>query len=258
MNKFSLGVFLDVFTNDKIELQSKIDFIKSIPNLGHIEILLEVDIPPETINWLNEQLSGYQIIVHGPFMCLGFISVHDQINQTSLDIYKKSIDKSINLQAKLITIHAGKHPFYLDSQQVIELFSKNFNELVNYANNQIILTIENMPRKSDAQVHFPLLDGLDNIAQIITNINYTIDIGHCLENGEDYYKFIQENKNRIKNIHLHNAIKNGKSHFGLQLPGGLDTKKFVNFLNEIDYQGFLTLEVLTNEDKVKSIKLIQN
>jgi len=258
VNKFSLGIFLDIFNEDRNNLQNRINFIKSIPNLGHIEIWSEFDLSPDTIDWLKDQLYGYQIIVHGPFTGLCLVSGHKLIRQASINIFKKFIDQAISLDAKLITIHTGKYPTYFDSQIATKLFSQNFQELISYANNKIILTTENMPNKHGAQNDFPVLTELINISKLLPDINYTFDVGHCLENGEDDCEFIKNNKNRIKNIHIHNAVKNGKSHYGLQLPGDLDVKKFIIFLNEIDYQGFLTVEVLNNNDKVESIKLIQN
>ena len=258
MNKFSSGIFLDIFYDDRLDLQRKIDFIKNIPGLRHIEILIETILSLDTILWLKDQLSGYKIIVHGPFTGLCLISGHNEIRQTTLNIYKKYIDLSVTLGAKLITIHTGKYPVYFNPQIATDLFLKNFSELISYANNKIILTTENMPGKKGAQIDFPSLLELEKIYKNLPKTTFTLDVGHCLETGEDFYSFILKYKNQIKNIHLHNAVKNGKSHYGLQHLGDLDTKKFINFLNEINYQEFLTIEVLSNEDKIESAKLIQS
>ncbi|MCX6727151.1 MAG: TIM barrel protein [Candidatus Shapirobacteria bacterium] len=122
----------------------------------------------------------------------------------------------------------------------------------------MVLTVENMPIRRGAENHFPVLEELDNLSKFISDINYTIDIGHCIQNGEDFYQFITDYKDKIKNIHFHNAVKNGKAHYGLQIQGELDFKKLINFLNKINYQHYLTLEVLDDEDKIESIKLINN
>ncbi|MFA7676459.1 MAG: sugar phosphate isomerase/epimerase, partial [Candidatus Shapirobacteria bacterium] len=250
------GIFLNIFNNDRNEIGEKIKFIKTISGLNHLEIWSEADLNKEDINWLKNELSDYQLIIHGPFTGLSLVSGHDLINKTTINIYKNFIDQAISLNAKLITIHTGKYPTYFDSQKAAEIFSQNFKELTNYANNKIVLTTENMPNKHGAQNDFPILTELTNISKLIPDINYTFDVGHCLENGEDYFEFILNNKDRIKNIHLHNAVKNGRSHYGLQLSGDLDTKKFINFLNEINYQNFLTIEVLVDQDKVESVKLV--
>lgn len=259
MNSFNLGIFLSIFTNDRIELQSKINFIKSIPGLGHIEIWSEANLAHNTIDWLKKELSNYQIIYHGPFTALSLTSGHDLINQASIGVFKKYIDQAIKMGAGLMTVHAGKYPHYFDYQKAINTFIENFSKLLLHANNQIMLVTENMTYGHGAQIDFPLLKDLNYISNINRDINFTIDIGHCIRSNEDYYSFIKQNQDKIKNIHLHNAsYQNQKDHFGLQLPGDLDTKKFINFLNEINYQEFLTIEVLTDEDKIESVKMINS
>jgi sugar phosphate isomerase/epimerase len=189
---------------------------------------------------------------------MSLVSGHDLINQASVNIYKKFIDQAVAFNAKLMTIHTGRYPLYYSLQKATEIFAKNFEELLSYADSKLILTAENMFSGRGAQIDFPSLEDLTNISKLIPNLNYTIDIGHCIRNNEDFYEFISQNKNNIQNIHLHNASFSDKhDHFGLQLPGDLDTKKFINFLNEIDYQNFVTLEVLTDEDKIESVKLVQ-
>ncbi|MDD2225061.1 MAG: sugar phosphate isomerase/epimerase [Candidatus Shapirobacteria bacterium] len=217
---------------------------------------LEADLSQEDINWLKKQLSNYQLIIHAPFTSMSLVSGHKLIDEASIKILKKTIDQSIALNAKLITVHTGKYPVYSTPKKASEFFSQNFQKLVNYANEKIILTTENMPIRRGAEIHFPMLKELGNLSKLIPNINYTLDIGHCIQNGEDFYQFITDNKDKIKDIHFHNAIKNGKAHYGLHLKGDLDFKKLVDFLNKINYQNYLTLEVLDDEDKIESIKLI--
>lgn len=257
MKKFSLGIFLNISNNDRKEIGEKIKFIKTISGLNHIEIWSEADLNQEDIDWLKNELSDYELIIHGPFTALSLVSGHELINQATIEVYKKFIDQAIALNVKLMTVHTGRYPNYYNSSKATEIFNKNFQQLLSYSGNNIILTVENMQIEKGAQNGFPSLEELNNISKLIPNLNYTLDIGHCLRNGEDFYQFIRQNQNKIKNIHLHNGAKNGKDHYGLQYSGDLDLKFFLNFLNEINYQGFLTVEVLTNEDKIESVKLIR-
>lgn len=255
---FSLGIFLNISNNDRKEIREKIKFIKTISGLSHIEIWSEAYLSSKDISWLKNELSNYKLIIHGPFTALSLVSGHKLINQTSTKIYKKFINQAIALGAKLMTVHTGRYPTYYDSSKAIELFYQNFQQLLSYAGKKLVLTTENMPIGHGAQNYLPSLEELNNIFKLIPNINYTLDVGHCLENGEDFYQFIKQNKDKIKNIHLHNGIKGGTAHYGLQHPGDLDLKFFLNFLNKINYQNFLTIEVLTNEDKIESVKLIKS
>jgi len=258
MNKFSLGIFLDIHPEGREKWQQNIDFINSVEGINHLEIWLESNLTDDDIQFLQSKLSKYQLIIHGPFLNLSLLSDHSSVNQTSLEIFKNAIDTSVKLNAKLITVHAGKYPKFFDKQKVFSIFEENFSELTNYANNKIIVTTENMDSSHGAHISFPTVVDFSDIKKITPNVKFTLDIGHCILESSDLYYFLKTYKDDIKNIHIHNAFKNGKSHFGLQLPGDLNTKKIINFLNEIDYQGFLTIEVLTNEDKIESVKLIQS
>lgn len=257
-NKFKVGIFLNILTSDREQWLKDINLIKTIPDLDHLEIWLEADLSPKDIDWLKKQLFNYQLIIHAPFTSMSLVSGHKLIDEASVEIIKKTIDQSIALNAKLMTVHTGKYPVYSTPQKASGIFSKNFQELITYAGKNIVLTAENMPIRRGAENHFPILEELNNLSKLVPNINYTLDVGHCIQNGEDFYKFITENKDKIKDIHFHNAIKNGKAHYGLQLPGELDFKKLIDFLNKINYQNYLTLEVLDDEDKIESIKLINN
>ncbi len=89
-------------------------------------------------------------------------------------------------------------------------------------------------------------------------VKFTLDIGHCIQNGDDYLSFIELNKDRIVNIHLHNALKDGKAHYGFHKNGQLNLKKLISTLKRIQYSGFMSLEILQTEDIKKSWAVLLN
>ncbi|MCX6727110.1 MAG: hypothetical protein NTY75_04905, partial [Candidatus Shapirobacteria bacterium] len=128
-NKFKTGIFLNILTSDREQWLKDINFIKKISGLKHLEIWLEADLLKEDIDWLKKQLSDYQLIIHAPFTSMSLVSGHKLIDGASVEILKKTIDQSIALNAKLITIHTGKYPVYSTPQKASEIFSQNFQKL---------------------------------------------------------------------------------------------------------------------------------
>ena len=217
----------------------------------------EIDLNIEEINWLKGQLLDYEIIIHAPFINLSLVSSHKQINCASVDILKSTIDIAQKLDAKLITVHGGAYPLFFEQQTVEEKFVENFGQVMEYAKGKMPITVENLSAKKGVQISYPISPSkLTKIKSLIPDINFTLDIGHCVQNDDEFINFLISNKNSIKNIHLHNAIKNGKAHYGFHKKGDLDLRKFLNLLKEIKYSGFLSLEVLGKEDINKSWNLL--
>lgn len=259
--QFSKGLFLRLISPRKSIWRKEVQKIKAFKNLNHIEIWVEeLDLlNDEEINWLKKELSDYELIIHAPFINLSIVSSHYGINKASIDVLKKTIDISKKLKAKLITTHAGAYPLFLNEDNVRKKFIKNFKEIIKYSANEIPITIENISMRKSTQISYPvLLNELSKIKQEIPEIKFTIDIGHCVQNNDNFSDFLVENVDSIKNIHLHNATKKEKAHYGFQKDGDLDSDNFLRLLEKIRYSGFLSLEILEKEDIEKSWKILNN
>ncbi len=85
-------------------------------------------------------------------------------------------------------------------------------------------------------------------------LNFTLDMGHAFQNGErlnEISKFLRKYKNSILDVHLHDAVLKGGAHLALG-KGDLDIKAFFNLLNKIDYNRYITLETIGEDDTKKS------
>lgn len=255
---FKKGLFLHVTSHDKNKWTKAIENFSNFQFLDFIEIWIEeINLNADEISWLKQKLSPYEIILHAPFINLTLVSIQKSINEATVDILKKSIDIGKQFNAKVITIHGGSFPLFLDQDTVRETFVANFQQLINYAEDKIEITIENISMKKTTQISYPvLLDELSDIQSSIPNINFTLDVGHCIQNDDELINFLVKNKNYIKNIHLHNAIKKGDAHFGFNKKGDLKLQDFVHSLKDINYSNFLSLEVLGEQDIKESWELL--
>ena len=255
---FKKGLFLHIVSHDKREWARAIKGLGCFSGLDFVEVWLEeVDLSVGEIVWLKQRLAPYEIIIHAPFINLTLVSSHRSINSATIGILRKTIDIGVKLGAKVATMHAGAFPLFLDQRAVREIFVANFRPLMNYAKGKIQITVENISMKKSTQISYPvLLDELEDIRTPISEINFTLDVGHCVENGDEFAGFLTKNKSRIKNIHLHNAIQKGGAHFGFNRPGDLNLKDFIKLLKDIGYSGFLSLEVLGERDVKESWKML--
>ncbi|MFH0988000.1 MAG: TIM barrel protein [Parcubacteria group bacterium] len=132
-------------------------------------------------------------------------------------------------------------------------------DLKKYAAGKIAITIENISRNRTTQISYPTsVEELSILTKAIPDIDFTLDIGHCVQNGESFQDFLTSNVAHIKDIHLHNAENKGRAHFGLNKKGGVDVVGILRLLKKIKYNGFLTLEILDFDETVASWEMITN
>lgn len=256
--QFKKGLFLHIVSKDKKKWSKDIKKLAGFKYLDFVEMWIErIDLNSQEIAWLKQKLSHYEIIIHAPFINLTLVSAHDPINKATMDIFKKTIDTAEQLGAKIVTMHAGSFPLFMSISKARRMFAANFQQLMDYAEKKVSIAIENISAVKNTQISYPVLLGeLTEIKQLIPNIVFTLDAGHCVQNNDDFEKFLKINKKQIKNIHLHNAIKGGYAHFGFNKQGDLNLCEFIDLLEKNKYNNYLSLEVLGERDIKESWNIL--
>ncbi len=255
---FKKGLFFHLTSSDRGHWLKQKEFLANFQQVDFLELWMEfLDLSSDDIDFLKNELQDYEFIIHAPFINLTLMSIQQKINNSSLDIFKRTIDLAVELDASLITFHGGSYPLFLQEDEVLDLFVQNFQELMNYAKGKIGITIENISNKRTTQISYPVfLSELEKIQKFLPNINFTLDVGHCTQNQDDFIDFLTQNCDKIKNIHLHNGHFGGKAHFGFNKQGDLDLGNFLDLLKKIGYKNYLSLEVLGEQDIEKSWELL--
>lgn len=254
-----IGGFINILDKNNESWKAKIDLIKSLKIIKTIEIWTEVlDFSNDEILDLKKRLDGYNLVIHGPFSGLSFINRHPEINEATLQIYKKTSELAEKLGAKTITIHAGSHLFSENEEVIINRLISNWAELIKICPQA---TLENISPKNGVTLSFPTsLKQLRLIKSKITNLKFTIDIGHLFENNtpkNEIENFFKDFGKDIVNIHLHDGRPNEKSHLAIG-DGALDLDWFFNLVRSSQSTASLNLEVLSDQDLVKSCKILEN
>lgn len=193
-----------------------------------------------------------EVIIHAPFVEANLISNSEHIRRSSFEYYKYRLSPLVkHFEAKVVTFHLGYTAFYYKNI-VFDQFKK-LSALFPQ------LAIENMPaNKNIWKVAYPSTENEfdDLLSKIDSKI--TFDVGHWFKQEYDIYKLVKKYSNRIINIHIHDII-DGKDHQPLGT-GSLDVEKFISTLKDIGYQGYLSIELISDDIKgtLSSFKLLKN
>lgn len=244
-----LGVFLNITTHEREEIERRIAFVQSLPGMHHVEVWLEHGLwNDDDSRWLRQKLEGKTILVHAPFINFTLVARHDSINQASLRELEKASDQAALLGAKVMTVHIGRKPNYLSDEQARELAISYLTSLLAYVRGRFLLAIENLPPTTGTTLRYPVtLAESAKILDAVPGLMMTVDIGHCIQNNEPYAEFFSSYAPRIANVHVHNAEKRGRAHFGFTEKGDLDLSKLKNLLDRVGYKGYISIEVMGEE-----------
>lgn len=248
-----LGTFLHITTESQQGWKKQIKLFKTLKGLNSVEIWLEaLDVAERNIAELQKITSGLKKVVHAPFMNLSLISCHHEVNQASISILRKAAEISKLIGVKLITCHAGAYPAFYSKNDALETFVKNWSKLVFDRN---FFALENISPKSNTTISFPTdIVSLRTIKKLLPELKITLDIGHLIQANESLESieglFIDYGKDII-NIHLHDAITGKNGHLPLG-SGDLKLNWFFELLKKYNYNGYINLEALNNDDVLNS------
>jgi len=253
----SLGVFLNITTNNRNTLKERIAFIRSLGDVGHIELWLEyAGWTLEDSKWLKGELAEFDLIMHAPFINISFVADQQEIRDASVIIMKRAFDHARMLGVRVVTVHVGRRPLYMSADEAHALAVPAIQELVQYAGDDFKVSIENLPENAGTMIRYPVtLKEVTDMLEKIPKLFATVDLGHCLQNDDPYDEFFSSYTDRIANIHVHNALLKGKAHFGFEEKGDIDLHKFTQLLKKVEYKNYFTFEILGDE-KIRSSWLL--
>ena len=246
LSGYSLGAFLNILTPDPPQWERDFRRLTRLPSLGHVELWVE-HLPAEREQkLLRALLEGMDVLVHAPFIHLSLATNLKAIRRISKERYEEAIGFAARIDAKVVTMHGGSYAFYETKEVALERVAEMLDDLTSL--DTPIVTVENMPAKrGTTQEALSSLRDLVSLKSLVPGIKFTLDVGHCLQNDEDFTSFLRRYKKSVLDIHMHDAVRGGRGH----LPAGagaLDFGRLSQFLHEIAFDRYLTVENLTFED----------
>jgi sugar phosphate isomerase/epimerase len=247
MTCYRRGAFVNILSPAKEDWRASYRRIERFPGRHHVELWIEHVPSREEIGTLRDLLHGTEVIVHGPFIHLSLCTRLTELADLSIRRCELVIDVATRINAKVVTLHAGTYEVFEQHQSALDRLVRRIERFTSVQSP--VVTLENMPVRSSGTTRECLghLDDLRRLVAMIPQVHLTLDIGHCLQNGDNHLAFLRQYHDQIRNIHLHDGRESGRGHLRLG-SGELDLPKLLWTLESVRYPGFVTLETIRDED----------
>lgn len=233
-------------------LEDILPFLEDI-NVDYCEIINEYPLN----NVKSEIFESYSIkkTVHSPISDMNLASPNESIRNASIEQVKKSINLANKLDANIVVVHPGQIPFLarIFPEKIIENNFNSLNDCASYANEMgVELCVENMP---DMEGYlFKDINHLNNLVEEL-GVFMTLDAGHAHNMGFSTDEMIKSE--HLKHIHLSDNDGSFDNHEALG-KGTIDFDNLLKNINNINYNGVLTIEVKNKAEILESLNFLQN
>jgi len=178
------------------------------------------------------------------------ISFHSPLRFKSVKDMKESVLIGKKLGAKKIVIHPyflGLTPGFKESKP------EQMLELVSFCKKQgLIPCLENLPSE------VPKYNRPEEFDFFVKKGAYlTVDTGHAATVNIDSVSFLERFGDKVKHVHLQDGLVGMPDiHYALGV-GDVDYVKFFNKLEEMKFEDLVILELMSEEDVIKSMNRIK-
>ncbi len=258
LTQMSLGAFLHITSFEPEAWVNQLTDIDRLAGVGHLEIWFEW-LPGDRreLDSVKSVLAGRRTVVHAPFIGLSIASQWRDLRAISVSRIIECCRTAAVIGAELVSIHPGPVPVYEDRQSALDTVASSYEE-IRHAAGITGVALENLFTGYGVCVNAASrLDDLIYISEMIADMKITLDIGHCVQNDEDYISFLSKNIDMVSNIHLHDATVGGRAHMRLGT-GSVELGSFLDACLTSGYRGFIGLETLTAADTEASWQMIQS
>lgn len=167
------------------------------------------------------------------------------LREDSVEYIKKSIDTSLSLGCKKVSLCPGRTLYGQGYKQGMEDLNASLSVLVDYAIRKDVLLLLEPAHMLESDLILTIEDGVRLIEeQGYTNMGIALDTGHCHVNKESLVDtvYLLNEKQIPVHIHLDDNNTMGDQH---KIPGEgtIDFVPFFLALLETGYEGFLTVEL---------------
>ena len=250
MRSYKKGAFIQVTERDLQKWGADASFCANLDSLDYVEVWTEYIPSSEESNLLRSLVNSKELTVHGPFIHMSLASPLESVARFSLDRCLETIEFASQIEAKVVTFHAGTFPVFEDREAAVSRVAERFSSFSRIQSP--VVTLENMPiRKGTTREALGRLADFVELKSLLPELRLTLDIGHSIQNEDDYDSFLQRYSTAVENIHLHDAVERGKGHLPLGT-GSLDLEKLLVVLELVKFSKFVGLETISREATARS------
>ncbi len=167
------------------------------------------------------------------------------IREDSVEYIKRSIDASLALGCRKVSLCPGRTLYGQGYKQGMADLNASLSELVDYAVKKDVLLLLEPAHMLESDLILTVEDGVRLIEdQKYENMGIALDTGHCHVNKEVLVDtvYLLHEKNIPMHIHLDDNNTTSDQH---KIPGEgtIDFVPFFKALMNVDYDGYLTIEL---------------
>jgi len=237
------------------EIEESIDLIH-LAGYDAIEIMCDVPhaFPPLSENKIKSiknslkknsmtisNLNGFMMTAIEDFHHPSWIEESKIYRQKRIEHTKNCLKLAHLLGAKTVSTEPGGPKTNQTNEKELELFENGLLEVLPLAEElQICLLVEPEPELLIENSH-QFLSFIEKFDSKYVGLNF--DIGHFFCVNEDPAKLIHQMQNYIHHIHLEDINSSRIHHHLIPGYGSIDFQKIFNSLNQINYNGFITVEL---------------
>lgn len=262
---YSSGARLELPRGDLAAWRRRVELLRTLPDLGHIEVWVEDPAPGSAVvAALRTLLDGTTVLLQGPHLQLSMISHHDLVRGAAAEVYRQTLALADKLGAPVVTLSAGTLPFFLGESRALEQLAAMFAALrATGCRAEALLwggldpvAAESEPRRGRALTSpYPAsLEPLRRAMERVPDLRITLDVGGCVSGRQNWVAFLRSQAARIAAIYLHDAEPGGGAQMRLGT-GAMDPFALARLLRALGFAGFVTLGTSDDDDTAASWEL---
>lgn len=198
------------------------------------------------IKEIREKYPYLEIVMHLPHGPRGNLCDLENYEKI-VKLMKDAIDYSSKFGIKKLTLHLGIVNKEAPREIYLEHIKNVLEDLCTYANKyEMNIMIENMPGIGELG-YSPneILEIIESVKN--TNLKFILDTGHANVSGYKISEYVHVLKDHLLHLHLNDNSGKRDEHAKLGT-GNIDFQKFVDLMNEINYQELYCLEIIFSDD----------
>lgn len=200
--------------------------------LGEIEALLD-ELGMTVPNFVPAQFRYPSILC----------SLNDHIRRASVRYIGDAIDTALRLGAPSVSLCPGMTLHGENLDEGWAQLRSSFIELLEYTEDTDLALLIEPAHKAESTLILTVEDGLRMIAEIGSpRLGILLDTGHANLNGENLAEVVENLKDVPLHIHIDDNNGDSDAHL-IPGDGNIDFGPFVQALNRINYEGFVSAEL---------------
>ena len=192
-------------------------------------------------------LNGFMMCAIQDFHHPSWIEKNQKFRQIRIDHTKNCLNLAKRLGAKTVSTEPGGLKNEFSENEALDSFEKGLNEVLPIAEkNKVKLLIEPEPDL--------LIENSSQFLKFISrfdskNIGLNFDVGHFFCVGEEPHNVIKLLQDYVSHIHLEDISKERIHKHLIPGEGIIDFRKLFDAIDDINYKGFVTIELYPYQDK---------